>query len=396
VSKHAVVIVGGGFAGAKAALELADDKNIRATLVSDRPDFQYYPALYRTATGGSRVLSTIPLDELFKSRDVEVVIDSLASLDREKKTIKTSGKKNIPYDSLVLALGVQTNYFGIPGLEEFSYGIKTVNDAERFKKHLHRQIVEEKKPDVNYVIIGGGPTGIEVAAELPAYIREICKNHGLKRPKLHVDLIEAAPRLLPNMSKDYSRAITKRLRSLGVHLYLGTAVQAQTADNIMVHDKRINSHTVVWTAGVTNHPFYKEHDFQLGPRGKVRVNQFLQAEKDIYVIGDNADTPYSGMAQTAIYDGKYIAHQLSRIAHDLEAHPYIAKHPVYVIPVGKRWAAVSWGSVRTYGLMGWFLRRMADLIGYHDYEPFFSAGTRWLHEDTLEDLCMNCSESTAS
>src|SRR5690606_23852136 len=120
--------------------------------------------------------------------------------------------------------------------------------------------------------------------------------------------------------------------------------------------------------------------FQLTRTGKVRVDHFLQAEQGIYVIGDNADTPYSGMAQTALYDGKFVAGNLVRLANEEEPAPYIAKKPVYVMPAGPRWAAVLWGRFRIYGLGGWLLRRAADLIAYRDYEPWKMAIDRWLAE----------------
>src|SRR5262249_37760884 len=148
-----------------------------------------------------------------------------------------------------------TNYFGIKGLDEYSYSIKSQSEVQRFKEHLHQQLADEKRPDLHYVIVGAGATGIELAGALPSYLRCIMKNHGLPQRKLHIDLIEAAPRLLPRLPKETSRAVRRRLRKLGVTLYLNSTVEGETADKLMVSGKPIRSHTVVWTAGVTNHPF---------------------------------------------------------------------------------------------------------------------------------------------
>src|SRR6185436_6290912 len=104
----------------------------------------------------------------------------------------------------------------------------------------------------------------------------------------------------------------KHLRKIGIKLYLDTTVVAETAETLTLDDKKLDSETVVWTAGVTNHPFFNKNDFQINSHGKVRVDQYLQAEPNIYVIGDNADTPYSGLAQTALTDGKYVAESLVR------------------------------------------------------------------------------------
>jgi NADH dehydrogenase len=395
MAKHKVVIVGGGFGGVKAALELADDKRFDVTLISDHDDFRVYPTLYHVSTGGSRKVASIPLTEILSTKQISVVIDRVITLDREKKSVITEKGLSFDYEALILGLGVMTNYFGISGLPEFSYGIKTLTDAEKLKAHLHQQLCDDKQFDHNYVVIGGGPTGVELAGALPHYIKSIAQNHGIKRHKVHVDLIEAAPRLVPRMPKDISRAITRNLRKQGVKVYTKTAVQAQTADALMVNNKPIRSHTVIWTAGVANNPFFRQQEFQLARNGKVRVDQYLQAEMGIYVIGDNADTPYSGMAQTAVYDGKFVAHNIQRIASDQAPKPYVAKKPIYVLPAGPKWSAVLWGKVRIFGWLGWVLRSLADLMLYHDYLPMVKAAERFTHLDDQEDFCPHCGNNMA-
>ncbi|MDB5185965.1 MAG: hypothetical protein JWL85_488 [Candidatus Saccharibacteria bacterium] len=392
MGKYRVVVVGGGFAGVKAALELSEDRRLHVTLVSDQTNFSNYPTLYRTATGGRRMISSIPLAEIFAGRSIHLLHDSLSAIDRKGRVITTKVGHKVAYDALILAVGVKTNYFHIEGLEEYSYGIKSLSDAEELKQHLHHQLIEDNRPDLNYVVVGGGPTGIELAGELPAYIRKIAKQHGLKPRSVHVDLIEAAPRLLPRMPKDVSKRVAKHLRKLGVKLYLGTAVQAQSADALMVNNKPLRSHTVIWTAGVANNPLFAEQGFQLARNSKVRVDQYLQAEPGIYVLGDNADTPYSGMAQTALYDAKFVAANIQRLAAKQDPLPYQAKKPVYVIPAGPQWAAVLWGNVRIYGFTGWVLRKFADLIAYHDYLPVKLAVKRWTAEDDEEESCPRCAD----
>lgn len=390
-NKQKIVVVGGGFGGVKTALDLSKDRRFEVTLISENDDFRYYPSLYHTATGGNRDVSIISLAELLDPKLVNLIKAKVTCLDRTQKHVKTQDGQEIEYDYLVLALGVVTNYFKIPGLRERAYGIKSLEDAEEFKKHLHKQIIDERKPDINYVIVGGGPTGIELAGVLGEYIRYICKEHSIKKRTIHVDLVEASPRLVSRMPKDMSRKIARQLRRKGVKLYLNSRVEGQTAEELMVNGKPIRSHTVIWTAGVANNPFFAEQGFQLNRSGKVRVDQYLQAEPSIFVIGDNADTPYSGMAQTAIYDGEYVARSLVEIVgHKRTPEPYTAKKPIYVMPAGPDWAAVQWGRLKLYGRLGWALRRVADFIGYRDYEPFFRATKRWMSEYEREDLCPVC------
>jgi len=395
-NKHKVVIVGGGFGGIKAALHLAEDHRFEITLISDHPDFRIYGQLYHLATGGARRTSSIPLSEIFADTKVHVVIDRVTGLDRKDKAVTTEGKMSFPYQALVLALGVQTNYFGIEGLKEFSYGIKTPDEAEELKAHLHKQLIDEGRIDLSYVVVGGGPTGLELAGALPSYIRKIAKQHGLKPPhKVHIDLVEAAPHLIPRMPKDMSLVVQRHMRKIGIKLHLGKAVQAQTADALTVSGKPIRSHTVIWTAGVTNNPFFSEQNFQLAANHKVRVDDFLQAEPGIYVIGDNADTAYSGLAQVAITDAKFVAKNMIRLADSKDAKPYKSPKPIYVLPAGPRWSAALWGNVRIYGYVAFLLRRAADYIAYHDYEPWKMALSRWAAEYDEEDNCPTCDPAIA-
>lgn len=393
--KQKVVIVGAGFGGLKAALDLSKRPEIDVTLVSENDEFRYYPSLYRTATGAGPEVSSIPLAEVIDPKAIKFIQAKVTGLDRTQKHVMTHDGQEVGYDYLVLALGVMTNYFNIPGLQERAYGIKSLEDAEDLKKHLHRQIIDERKPDMHYVVIGGGPTGVELAGALGEYISYICKQHDIRKRSVHVDLVEASPRLLPRASRRISRRVAKQLKRRGVKLYLKSRVEGQTADELKVNGKSIRSHTVIWTAGVANNPFFSDQNFQLSKTGKVRVDHYLQAEPSIFVIGDNADTPYSGMAQTAIHDGEYIARSLVDIVVNKRTpKPYVAKQPVCVFPAGPGWAAVQWGRLRLYGRLGWALRRTADFMGYRDYEPFFKATKRWLSDYERDDLCPVCQPYT--
>lgn len=390
MKKQNVLIVGGGFGGIKAALELSEDERFKITLISDRDAFRYYPTLYHTATGGLKQQSAIPLVELFEDKKVTIIRGEATTVDREQRLITLKDGRTYSYGTLILGLGVVTNYFGIPGMREFSFSIKSIEEILRFKDQVHQQLVNREKSDPHYVIVGAGPTGIELAGALPQYIRKVMARHDIRHRAVHVDLIEAAPRLLPRFPKDTSRMIARRLRRLGVRIFTGQTVQGLAADNLTVNGKPIHSHTVIWTAGVTNHPFFKENGFQLNARGKVHTDMYLQAEESVYVIGDNADTPYSGMAQTALYDGAYVAENLIRLADGKDPKGYSVKKPITVIPVGERWAAVMWGHTRIYGWLGWVLRQAGDYVGFKDYQPWWRASRQWLTEFGEEESCPVC------
>lgn len=388
--KQQIVVVGGGFGGIKAALEISRNKEFEVILISDKPDFRYNPTLYHTATGGLMRQSSIPLKDILEGSRIHFILGKAVKLDRTTQSIELEDNTVIAYDTLVLALGVVTNYFNIEGMEEYAYGITSADEVKRFKNHLHKQLTENKKPDDNYLIIGAGPSGVELAGALPAYLKEIIKKHGLPPQKVNVKLIEAAPRVLPRSAEAISKAVTKRLEKLGVVVMTNQAVSNMDDDSLLVSGDDIPSRTVVWTAGAVNSSFFKDNDFHLSERGKVAVNNHLQAEDGIYVVGDNANTPFSGLAQTAIYDGHYVAHDIEAKFHGNEGSPYRPKTPATVVPVGHGWAAFEWRKLHFTGRLGWFLRQAADWIGYHDLEPWWKASQQWLTEFGEEEDCENC------
>ena len=387
-----IVVVGGGFGGVRLANELSQDDRIAVTLISAQDYFAYYPQLYHAATGGMRTESAIPLSELFSGSTVEVVIDSVTDLDAHQREVATAAKNIYKYDYLVLAMGNVTNYFGIKGLEEYAYSIKTIDGAEKFKHHLHQELIEDKKPDAHYLIAGAGPTGVELAAALGEYLQSIIKLHNISQPNYGIYLVEAAPRVLPRASESVSARVQQRLESLGVTVMTGATVEGETATEMNLKGESLESKTVVWTAGVANNPFFKAHDkiFKIAKNGKVEVDKHLQAKDGIYVIGDNAATAYSGLAQTAVHDANYVA---SDITDRLEKHPrtsYKPQKPISVIPVGKGWAVVEWGNLKLYGYKGWILRRLGDLVAYHDIERWPKALRVWLQEPKRQDDCPVC------
>lgn len=388
--KTKVLILGGGFGGLKAALELSGHDHFDIDIISDQTSFRYYPTLYQAAIGGSPLASSIPLTEIISGTNIRLHKDRAEKLNRDEKVVVGGSGHEYRYDVLITALGVVTNFFDIPGLQKYAFGIKSIDEANRLHQHIHDLIVDEGEPDLNYVVVGGGPTGVELAGALPSYIHHIMARHDIKPKKIHVDIVEAAPRLMPRMPKKYSRAVQKHLRKLGVELYLGVKVEAATADKIVVSGHNIESHTVIWTAGVTNHPFMKQNAYNLTDSGRAVVDDYLQTEDNIYVLGDNANTEYAGLAQTAFYDALFVTGNLKRLAKGKAPKAYRPKKPVYVTPAGPYWAAALWGDLLITGRLGWLLRKAADLLAYHDLEPWPKALRHWRESGTAQEQCAIC------
>ncbi len=383
-----ITIVGGGFGGIKAALELSKNKNFNITIISDRDYFQYYPALYSTATGHSHLESWVPLGEIFADEEnIEVVIDKIGSIDSKSKTISGESGRVYKYQKVIFALGSVTTYFGIPGLENYSYGIKSAAEIQQLKHRIYCDIAENKTIDKNYVIVGGGPTGVELAGALGTYIRKLCKRYGVRRTAVRVRLIEASPRLLPRSHPSVSKNVKTRLKQLGVRVQTGKKVEKATAEQLFVSGAPIESHTVIWTSGVANNPFYAKFPevFNLAPNGKVLVNEFMEVSQNIYVIGDSASTKYSGLAQTALHDAIFVAKNIVRERSHSPLDVYKAVLPISIIPVGKNWAAFEWKFIRFYGRAASMMRSVADFVGYSDILPLGQALGTWRASMIEED-----------
>lgn len=391
------VVVGGGFAGVKAALEISKKNLGNVTLISDEKHFLHHATLYATATGRSQEESVVPLEEFFRDRkNVTVVNDTLTSLDPTRK-LAVGKKKNYHYDNLILALGVVTTYFNIDGMAEHSYGIKTLSEVREFHKSLHDTVIQDNHFDKNYVVIGAGPTGVELAGALAEYLQKIAEAHHLKRKKARVLLVEAAPRILPRSSETASTKVQAQLEKMGVTVQTNHKVQGLTEDHIFIDGKKLPTKTAIWTSGVANHPLYAQHPdyFRLSKNGRVEVNQYLEAYRNIYVIGDNASTKYSGLAWNALNDAKFIANHLAR---KVAKRPLVVRRPTPPpsgIPVGDAWSYVEWHGVYVGGRIGAWLRRRIELHGYLELLPRPLALQAWRAHNVHVEQCKLCKNHIA-
>lgn len=382
-----ITIVGGGFGGVKTALELAKNKHNRITLISDKADFQYYPALYGTATGRSHLQSWVPLGAIFGDKlNVQVVLDSVTKIDPDKKELKGASGNSYEYEHLVLALGSVTTYFGIEGLDHFAFGIKSEAEIHKLKYHLYQKMSEERVDEKHYVIIGGGPTGVELASALGSYIKRLRKHYRLPERKVRINLVEASPRLLPRMHEKTSLKVKKQLEKIGVTVELGKRVESATANELVVSGKPLKSQTVIWTSGVANHPFFQENakHFEFSKNGKIIVNDYLRTKDGIYIIGDNAFTPFSGLAQTALHDALFVSGNFKRRQANKQLKKYKAVMPPVVVPVGENWAVFEWRWIRLSGWPASLIRRAADIIGYSDILRIGQALGTWRAQRELE------------
>ncbi len=353
-----VLVVGGGFAGVRLAQRLAKNAHFAVTLVSPRPWLEYYGSLYRIIRSDAFSRVCLTLEEMLP-RSVTTMIDTIESVDTAKNVAQ--GRLGAyPYDIVVLAPGAEPAYFGIPGMKENALTMSHVVEAVHLRRHFDALLTNhhvlpqhEKETSERVLVIGGGPTGVETAAELVVHLEDL-----RKRPP-HVLLIEAADRILPSMPEIVSKRSHERLEKIGVQVMVGKKVTGCEPGKLLLADTQIEAGTIVWTAGVKAHSLLSRvTGLSLDPKGRALVDNDLRAQglQNVYVLGDCAKTPYAGMAQTAIYDADLLAKILSG-----RPRTYAAPKPKFALPIGERWAAVVFGPLNVFGLLGYAMRLAADL-----------------------------------
>lgn len=367
-----IYIIGGGFGGISAARTLAAKKlkNTDIVLISNKTYFEYYPALYRLVTGASPIEACVPLSSMLP-KCVEVVHDTVVSVDGVGKHIVGESGAEYSYDALVLSMGSQTTYFGLPGLDELSFGFKSVSEALRLKNHITslfeahaHPTKEEMVSHFHIVIVGGGASGVEVAGDLSAHMHHLAKKFAVDPSFITIDLIESNGRLLPALSEKVSARILARIRTLGINVFLNRTLMKEEIDSVYMKDMSLQSKTVIWTAGTAlNSLFQTIPGLTFSPRKRVEVNEFLESKiPGVYVIGDAAATPFSGLAQTAISDGKQVGEIIAATLTGKNPRKYTSKEPAYSIPVGDNWGVFVMGPVAIYGIIAYFMRHLIDFI----------------------------------
>ena len=403
-----ILILGGGFGGVRAALDLAKQnlKDVRITLISDKHHFGYTPALYKQATGRSPMETCIPLGEIFhKNINVEYVIDKVSGGSLSEKVITGESGSRYKYDFLVLALGSETSYFNIPGIEENSFPLKSVYTALRLKNHIHMLFKTCKglsKGDLisqfQFVIVGGGPAGVELAGEIRHYCRELATAHRIPQEYVTVDIIQAANRLLPTMPESTSDSATRRLNTLGINVILGRAVTSEDKEGVYLKDIKFNSKTIIWTAGVKpSHVYAKISGLTFDKGGRILVDEHMRVAgaTDVFAVGDSASTSFAGTAQTANYDGRYVAHVIGHEIHGQGMPSHKPRKTPYVVPIGEYWAVFTYKNITLSGWIFWWLRQFIDFKFFLSILPASKAFTVWREGGILCESCPTCLEAEA-
>jgi NADH:ubiquinone reductase (H+-translocating) len=366
-----VVIVGGGFGGLLAARTLARYP-VRITLV-DRQNFHtFQPLLYQVATAGlSPGEIAAPIRWILRSRrNVEVLMAEVQDFDLARKVVKLPDGE-LAYDYLIVASGASHAYFGHDEWEPFAPGLKTIEDALEIRRRVllafelaERQAASGKEQvQLNFVVVGGGPTGVELAGTLAEIARRALANEfrTIDPQKTRIVLLEGGPRVLPAYPEDLSRSAEEQLRRLGVEVHTSALVTRVAPGAVQMDETRMPAAVVLWAAGVAASPLGKRLGAPLDRAGRVLVNPDLSlpGHPEVFVVGDLATLKdengklLPGVAPVAMQEGKATAHN---IAAELRGEPRKNFHYCNkgnLATIGRAAAVAEFGKIHISGFVAW-------------------------------------------
>ena len=385
---HHFVIVGGGFAGLWATRALASAP-VRITLIDRHNHHLFQPLLYQVATAGlSAPDIAAPLRHILrKQANVEVRLAEVAAIAPQEKHVVLADGTTIAYDALLLATGATHAYFGHDEWARHAPGLKTLDDALQLRRHLllaFERAEAETDPGkraawLSFAIVGGGPTGVELAGTLAEIARHTLKNEfrRIDPSQARVRLVEAGPRVLASFPDTLSEKARRQLERLGVEVVTGTPVSDITDEGYRLGDTFVPAKTVVWAAGVAASPLARTLGVSLDRAGRVPVKPDLSVagHPDIFVAGDLAAVtsdglPVPGVAPAAKQMGRHVA-QVLRARLDGRASPGDFRYQDYgnLATIGRMAAVVDFGRLKFSGLLAWWFWLTAHvffLIGFRN------------------------------
>jgi NADH dehydrogenase len=366
-----VVIIGAGFGGLIAARKLATSA-VQVTLIDRRNYHTFQPLLYQVATAGlSPGEIAAPIRWILRGRsNVRILMGEVEDVDVSRRVVRLVDA-DIPYDYLIVAAGASHAYFGHDEWEPFAPGLKTIEDALEIRRRVllafelaERQAAESgEQVQLNFVVVGGGPTGVELAGTLAEIARRALVNefHSIDPERTRILLLEGGPRVLPAYPEDLSRSAGEQLRHLGVEVHTSAMVTGIEPAAVITSQTRLPAAVILWAAGVAASPLGKKLGAPVDRAGRVLVNPDLSlpGHPEVFVIGDLASlkdkngNPLPGLAPVAMQQGKATAKNIER---ELRGNPrqnfhYLDKGSLATI--GRAAAVAQFGKVHISGFLAW-------------------------------------------
>ena len=398
-----VVIIGGGFGGLHVATSLRHD-DVQVTLIDRRNFHLFQPLLYQVATGAlSPANIAAPLRDIMKNqKNTEVLLAEVVDFDVDNhEVILTDGR--IGYDTLILAAGVRHHYFGNDQWEESAPGLKTIEDATEIRRRVllafetaeRETDPEEIKKWLTFVVVGGGPTGVELAGALGEIANHTLKNNfrHIYPASAKVILLEGTDRVLPPYATDLSARAAESLHKLGVTVRTNAIVTDIQPDSVSIrsgdHIETIAAHTVLWGAGVQGSPLGRRlaetTGAELDRAGRIVVQPDLSLPNhpEIFVIGDLANfahqtgKPLPGVAQVAMQQGKYVARLIQSPLDRELVQPFQYRDLGNMATIGRASAVAEVGRLHFSGWIGWMMWLFIHLLYIVQFQSRILVLTQW-------------------
>jgi NADH dehydrogenase len=386
-SRPRIVIIGAGFAGLSAAQALAKAP-VDVTLIDRRNYHLFQPLLYQVATAGlSPADIATPIRSILRNqKNTTVLLGRVSGIDKAARLVEID-ERRIPYDILVVATGARHGYFGHDEWEGVAPGLKKIEDATilrhrillAFEEAENAMDPEKHRRLLNFVIIGGGPTGVELAGAI-AELAKVALAMGFRNidpREARIILVEAGPRVLATFPEKLSAFAKAALEKLGVEVHLGKAVTACDVDGVMVGPQRIPAGTIIWAAGVAASPAAKWLGAEQDRAGRVIVGPdlLLPGTDNIYVLGDTAAVPgpggrmLPGVAPVAKQQGAYVGRLVAGRLAGRTVPPFRYRNYGNLATIGRKVAVADFHWIRLSGRVAWLLWGMVHvlfLIGFRN------------------------------
>ena len=396
---HHVLVIGAGFGGIAVARGL-DGAPVRVTVVDANNFHTFQPLLYQAATAGLDVADVAhPIRSIFagrRRRHVDVVVGEVATIDPAAKTIGLLDGRRIGYDTLVVAAGAVTADFGVPGVAEHSFPLKSTDDAVALRLHLLRQFERADATGgpirlgaLDVVISGGGPTGVEMAGGIAELYSMVLRGDFPELPvaDARIVLVEPQERVLAPFHPDSSEHAAEQLRKMGVDVRTGVGIASVDPDGVRLSDgERIDANTVVWAAGVRAHPLASHLGVELARGGRVPVEPDLSVTglPDVFAIGDIAaatdasGAPLPQVAQPAIQGGAHVARQIRRRLTGEPTEPFRYVDKGSMATIGRHSAVTELANGRRFdGFVGWLAWLGLHLVYLMGFRNRISVFVNW-------------------
>lgn len=391
-----VVIVGGGFAGISAAKKLADS-NFEVIIADKSNHHLFQPLLYQVATAAlSPGDIAIPIRAIFsKKKNIRVLLGEVTAVDKEKNVLSFKDGSTLSFDYLVMAPGAQYNYFGNDNWEKHAPGLKSLSNAldirERILLSLEKaeQISdpEKRKPYLTYVVIGGGPTGVEMAGS----IAEIAKRNmmrdyrNFKKGETQIHLVEAAPGILNGFDEPLPEKGHETLEKMGVNVLLNSPVQDIKKNGVQLKDRFIETPNIIWAAGVSASPLLNtlEAETDRGGRVKVKPDLSLPGYSHIFVAGDAAyledenGKPLPGLAPVALQQGKYLGDLIKNRKKETDPKPFKYVDKGTMATIGRAKAVADIRGFKFSGFFAWLIWGLIHIFFLIGFRNRFRVFAEW-------------------